>query len=99
MAKAERPQFKKVSHGKSDYLVSLSKLIGKKVVDVVGYPSNEFGDDTLVFKIDGLILEGGSVIGVEGEHDFPYLPCDEDALETKLRALLHEEDPEEHPDP
>jgi hypothetical protein len=77
----------------STYEISLYKLIGKRVVDVRGYLSDEF--DEAVFKITVIELEDGTLLAVGGEHDFPYL---EDLskqpngdLDT-LQALLDEDD-------
>lgn len=58
----------------SDYLLSLSKIAGKKVVDVTGYISREYDEPT--FKISRLVLEDGRELMVEGEHDFPYVADD-----------------------
>lgn len=51
--------------------ISLNEVTGKKVVDVYGYVSNKFGD--AMFKITRLQLDDGTCLGVEGEHDFPYI--------------------------
>ena len=56
---------------KHKFEISLNEVTGKKVVDVYGYVSNEFGDAT--FKITRLQLDDGTCLDVEGEHDFP---CD-----------------------
>lgn len=57
--------------GEGDYLMSLSKLTGKKIADVTFYISVEFGEP--VIKVCDLVFEDGSEMGFEGEHDFPYL--------------------------
>mgnify|MGYP003401561712 FL=1 len=56
---------------KHPFEISLNEVTGKKVVDVYGYVSNEFGDAT--FKITRLQLDDGTCLDVEGEHDFPYI--------------------------
>jgi hypothetical protein len=56
---------------KHKFEISLNEVTGKKVVDVYGYVSNEFGDAT--FKITRLQLDDGTCLDVEGEHDFPYI--------------------------
>lgn len=65
----------KVSDLKTDYTesyeLSLVKLLGKQIKDITFYLSDEFGDTTI--KLCDVILEDGSRMGVEGEHDFPYL--------------------------
>lgn len=63
-------------HEDSDWLFSLSKYVDKKVVDILGYPSDPFGG-TPVFVISQLLFEDGTRLHVEGEHDTAYLPSDE----------------------
>lgn len=71
-SKPDNSQF--LSDSDKDYF-SLSKFVGKKVVDVIGYCSDPFGGVPL-FKITQIIFEDGSKVFVEGEHDVPYLPSD-----------------------
>jgi len=63
--------FETVRADDTGYRISLSKLIGKEVQDIVGYLSQEFGE--VLFKLTKVVLADGSEMGVEGEHDFPYL--------------------------
>ena len=58
------------------YEQSLSAIKGKKITDIVGYVTAEYGDDTLVFKLTRILFEDGSHEDVEGEHDFPYIPSE-----------------------
>jgi len=51
--------------------ISLSKLTGLEIADVLGYVTNEFGEPSL--KVCMIKFTDGSYCGVEGEHDFPYL--------------------------
>lgn len=61
--------------------LSLNDLIGNRlVVDVYGYMSSPFGGDPS-FKLTRVLLSDGTTIGIEGEHDFPYL-CDSDGVVT-----------------
>lgn len=60
----------------SDYLFSLNKFVGKKVVDIVGFPSDPFGE-TPLFDISRIIFDDGTEVSVEGEHDVAYLPSDD----------------------
>lgn len=60
----------------SNYRISLSKLIGKRVIDASGYVSGEFGFS--VFKICDLIFEDGTSISIDGDHDIAYIPQDSD---------------------
>lgn len=61
----------------STYLLSLSSIIGKKIVDVQGYISQQFGDDTPVFNVCNITLSDGTKLSVEGEHDIAYVPYDD----------------------
>lgn len=72
----------------ADWL-SLSKVAGKKIADIIGYVSAEFGRNTLVFKITRIIFEDGTESFVEGEHDIPYIPGD-DFDEQLLQELFDE---------
>jgi hypothetical protein len=66
-AKQKRIEAAKVS----DYELSLTTMLGKKVKDITGHVSQEFGDRT--FKLCNLILDDGTTLRFEGEHDHPYL--------------------------
>ena len=55
----------------STYEIGLTKVVGKKVKEVKGYLSKEL--DEPVFKLCTIEFEDGTILGVEGEHDFPYL--------------------------
>jgi hypothetical protein len=46
-------------------------LIGKPIKDIRGYISEELGGAT--WKLTKIEFEDGTFLGVEGEHDFPYL--------------------------
>lgn len=52
-------------------LISLSKLIGKKIKEVAGCISTEFGEP--VFNMTKIVFEDGSYMWCEGEHDIAYL--------------------------
>ena len=59
---------------KQDYLydnnfLSFTKISGKKIKDIIGHISTEFGDP--IFKIYAIIFEDGTKFFVEGEHDCP----------------------------
>jgi len=54
-----------------DNWISLVKLTGKKIVDIEGYVTKESYDP--FFCMTNVILEDGTKIGCEGEHDLPYL--------------------------
>ena len=55
----------------STYEISIVKLIGKPISDIVGYLTNEFGDAT--FQMCRVVFEDGTDLWCEGEHDLPYL--------------------------
>jgi hypothetical protein len=81
----------------SDLYFSLSKLTGKKVVDILGYPADPFGG-TPLFQISHIVFEDGTTVFVEGEHDVAYIPAqgDEDddlanLNEDTLQDFLDEE--------
>lgn len=57
---------------------SLGTVLGKKIVDVAGWVSAEYGEDTLTFQITRILFDDGTAENVEGEHDFPYIPSDEE---------------------
>lgn len=61
-----------------DAEVSLTAMSGKVVADVVGYRCDMFGDPG--FKLTRIIFTDGTAVDIEGEHDFPYLVCDDDLL-------------------
>lgn len=53
------------------FYLSLTAVAGKKIKDIQGYITHEFGDPT--FQLCNIIFEDGSEMGCEGEHDLPYL--------------------------
>lgn len=81
--KADKKEF---FHDGSDYLFSLSKFVGKKVVDLVGYPSDPFGG-TPIFCITEVIFEDGTNAFLEGEHDVVYLPSEEKMRNMSEKTL------------
>lgn len=62
-----------------DYEQSLSEVLGKRIADIAGYVSDEYGEDTLVFKVSRVIFSDGSSEYVQGEHDMPYIPAQNNA--------------------
>lgn len=81
---------KDYQHADSDYLLSYTKLCGKKIKDIVGYVSTEYDEPT--FKITKLILEDGTEQHIEGEHDFPYLVDYDDKTSKILEEISEEEE-------
>ncbi len=73
----------------SDCLISYTKLTCKKIKDIEGYISEEYGEAT--FKICNITFEDGSQQGVEGEHDYPYI-VDYDEKIQKLMDILYAEE-------
>jgi hypothetical protein len=64
----------KAQYKDSKYLLDLTEILSKKIKTITGYVSNELGD--LAFKICDIVLEDGTKLDVEGEHDFPYIAYD-----------------------
>lgn len=56
---------------------SLEETTGLRVARVMGSPSAEFGNNTMTFRIESIVLENGAVLLAEGEHDHPYICSDE----------------------
>jgi hypothetical protein len=80
----------------TDGRISLVKLTGKPIKDIVGRISNEWG--STFFQVFKVVFEDGSILFMEGEHDCPYLPAtnqqpnmDEETLES-LREKEGEDD-------
>jgi hypothetical protein len=76
----------------STYLISLTKLTGQRIVDIHGYLTSEYGE--AAFKLCDVVLENGSVVSVEGEHDLPYLSYvkgDPVNLDTETLNALYEQ--------
>lgn len=85
---------KQFAYGESTYLLSLSKLAEKKIIDVAGYPSDPFGG-TPVFQVSVIIFEDGTTLDVEGEHDCPYLPPNDGVghlNEKTLQSIIDEDE-------
>lgn len=81
-----------------EWMLSLSAISGKKVKDITGYVSDELMEPT--FKLCGVIFEDGSEMGVEGEHDFPYITVYERTnpqpeFVKNVDAIDREENPED----
>ena len=76
--------------------LSLLKIVGKKVKDITGYVSMEFGSP--VFKVSFLVFEDDTELWFEGEHDFPYVTnsavdlLDDDLLQEIYDAENEDED-------
>lgn len=80
--------------GEYFFLVSLSKLVGKPIKDIQGYISKEFGEP--VFQVSRVILEDGTSIAFNGEHDIAYLEDYNHVIsQEQLQALYDEENPSE----
>lgn len=56
-----------------DFYLSLLKMLpeGVTIKDIQGHVTYEFGEPS--FKLCNVLLSNGKTIGVEGEHDYPYL--------------------------
>lgn len=80
----------------SDYLLSLSKLQGKKIKDITGFVILEF--DEPVFEITDIILDDDTKICIDAEHDCAYLYMHENEDWDKLLVQIHNSDPDTDPD-
>ena len=69
-------------------LLSYLKMTGKKVKDIRGYVSDEFGEPT--FRLCTIVFEDDTKQNIEGEHDFPYL-VDYNKKTIELMEKLKEE--------
>ena len=56
-----------------DYFISLTKLTGKKIVDVVGNVTVSESGAVPVFQMFRIVFDDGTSAYCEGEHDFSYL--------------------------
>lgn len=65
---------------------SLVKLAGKKIKDIYGYISTEFGNPD--FQLSKIVFEDGTTSYVGGEHDHPYLEDYDHILSEDLLCSL-----------
>ena len=85
-----------LSSGRESYELDLAKFIGSSIVQVTGYFSMEFGSP--VFKLCNIYFADGTQLGVEGEHDMPYLvegypSSPENYTDDIMEALYAEDNP------
>lgn len=73
--------------GRTQWL-SISSMMGKKVVDLEGYVSQRFGFDAPVFNVCNVIFEDGTRQHLQGEHDIVYFPADDVPGLTNRDLLL-----------
>lgn len=99
-AKIEKLKANRARHirpdSKSGWL-SLSSILGKgrQVVDLEGYIDQKFGDDSPVFHACNVVLEDGTRIHLEGEHDIAYIPYHvkvKGMTEKEFNALIDPDD-------
>ncbi len=78
---------------KNTTFFSLTKLVGKKIADITGYPSDPFGGSP-VFKLFQIIFEDGTSVFTEGEHDVPYISDNEihNLDEETLQSFIEEDE-------
>jgi hypothetical protein len=69
----------------SDYLLSLSSIVGKPIVDVHGYITGEF--NLLNFQITKIVFADGKTEPVNGEHDCAYIPQPAEHKELRDKNL------------
>lgn len=79
--------------------LDLCKLVGKKILRIEGYPTSEYGKDSMVFFLRKIVFEDGTSVDVEGEHDLPYLASNWrnplPGLDNEQLLALYEEENEE----
>ena len=80
----------------SDYKYSLTKLLGQPIKDIVGWVSSNW--DEPIFHITNVVLVDGTKLGVEGEHDCPYLIDIPDTVYKIMEQILEAEDEDEDED-
>lgn len=88
-----------VKVGDSTFEISLSRLTDQKIKDVNGYISEEFGDP--VFKITDIVLEDGTKLNCEGEHDIAYIAAYGDGekyFADEIIENIQKTDPNYEPD-
>lgn len=56
--------------------LSLSKVYGKKIKDLVGYISEPFDEGVYIFKISRVVFEDNTEEWLAGEHDHSFIPMD-----------------------
>jgi len=57
--------------------LSLSKVYGNKIKDLVGFISQPFDEGTYIFKISKVVFEDGTHQWLDGEHDHAFIPMDD----------------------
>lgn len=73
----------------SSFEYGLTKILGKKVKEINGYISSDYGEPT--FKITSVVLDDDTCIDCEGEHDLPYLAYNKDLDEKCIEIKESEE--------
>ncbi len=54
-------------------MISLVKLTGKRVEDILCRVGDPFATGQVTLQIEDIILEDGTSLYVDGEHDYAYL--------------------------
>ncbi len=78
-----------------DFYLSLMKMLPEGVIiqDIHGYVTNEFDEPS--FKLCRMVLSNGKIIGVEGEHDYPYLTGIPGVSNEQMEAYSGDDDEDE----
>ena len=76
----------------SDCEYGLTKILGKKILEVNGYISTEYCEPT--FKMTNILFTDGTEVTCEGEHDYPYLAYNKD-LDEQCQKIYDEENKNE----
>lgn len=56
-----------------DYYVSLSKLVGREIKDILGVVGHPFSNDFATFSTLKVVFADGTELRFEGEHDEAYV--------------------------
>ena len=84
----EQQAIERYNAAKVGHWVSLSQYLGVQVTDLIGSIVDYDGAGTPIFKIFKVVFEGESALFVEGEHDCPYIPSDEDVPGLEQSAMM-----------
>jgi hypothetical protein len=69
------------------WMHSLSKITNRKIVDVIGFPSLEFGEPA-TFECCYVIFDNGEKLTMDGEHEIAYVYGD--VLDSDLLQEIHD---------
>lgn len=86
----KRPKIEDCKFDDDRFYLSLSKVYGKKVKDLVGFISTPFDEDTYIFKISKVVFEDGTDEWLDGEHECAFIPMS-DTNEKTFKSLFKQQ--------